>query len=406
MANLIKIGELAEKTGISIRTLHYYDEIGLLSPSQRTEVGHRLYSDRDIAQLQQILSLRQLGFSLEEIRGCLDNPDFALPKVIDLHRSRLREQMTLSQILMERLNTIAMELQVSQSAAVENLMHAMETMTMTEQYFTPEQQTVLAARFQSTQADWQAMLGLAKDAMNEETQLTSIKAHALARYWQQIMKAMIGGDTGLYESLTKLYQQEGAEAASGGMLDAPTFDYILSAIAFASLSENLSWHPQDQDYTAQGVQVLRLAEEAARRLELEVLGTEAILLGLLAENDNLAAKVLKKAGVTFEKAMTQIKQVLDSPPLAAEMPADMDRLAIAPRAKRVMELAKSQAMLADDPRIAPVHLLLAILMENRETPEQYVGVAARVLQQGFEIDLLQLESTLKAMVGASAPECG
>ena len=90
MSSLMKIGELATQTGLSIRTLHYYYyEIGLLSPSHRTAVGHRLYSDQDIIQLQQIISLRQLGFSLKEIRVCLDKPDYALPQVIDLHRSRL-----------------------------------------------------------------------------------------------------------------------------------------------------------------------------------------------------------------------------------------------------------------------------------------------------------------------------
>ncbi|HHP7244688.1 MAG TPA: MerR family DNA-binding transcriptional regulator [Elainellaceae cyanobacterium] len=64
MSNLMKIGDLTKQTGLSIRTLHYDDEIGLLSPSHRTDVGHRLYSDPDIIRLQQILSLRQLGFML------------------------------------------------------------------------------------------------------------------------------------------------------------------------------------------------------------------------------------------------------------------------------------------------------------------------------------------------------
>jgi DNA-binding transcriptional MerR regulator len=59
-----KVGELAERTGVSVRTLHHYDEIGLLSPPWRTEVGHRLYSVRDILRLQQIRSLRALGFGL------------------------------------------------------------------------------------------------------------------------------------------------------------------------------------------------------------------------------------------------------------------------------------------------------------------------------------------------------
>lgn len=64
-----KVGELAKRTGLSMRTLHYYDEIGLLSPSRRTEADHRLYAAHDIVRLQQIKSLRHLGFGLEEIRG-------------------------------------------------------------------------------------------------------------------------------------------------------------------------------------------------------------------------------------------------------------------------------------------------------------------------------------------------
>ena len=75
MSNFMKIGDLAQKTGLSIRTLHYYDEIGLLSPSHRTDVGYRLYSNQDIIRLQQIVSLRQLGFSLKEINECLKDPN-------------------------------------------------------------------------------------------------------------------------------------------------------------------------------------------------------------------------------------------------------------------------------------------------------------------------------------------
>ncbi|MGB3312123.1 MAG: MerR family transcriptional regulator [Nodosilinea sp.] len=82
MSNLLKIGELAKQTGLSIRTLHCYDEIGLLVPTHRTEADHRLYSDQDIIRLQQILSLRQLGFSLSEIQGCLESPEFSLPQVM------------------------------------------------------------------------------------------------------------------------------------------------------------------------------------------------------------------------------------------------------------------------------------------------------------------------------------
>ena len=70
-----KVGELARRTGLTIRTLHHYDEIGLLKPTLHTGAGHRLYTAGDVARLQQVRSLRQLGFSLEEIRACLDRPD-------------------------------------------------------------------------------------------------------------------------------------------------------------------------------------------------------------------------------------------------------------------------------------------------------------------------------------------
>ena len=93
MPKLLQIGELGKQTGLSIRTLRYYDEIGLLMPSHRTEAEYRLYSEADIARLQQILSLRQLGFALKEIRQCLENPDFSLGNVINLHLARLQEQM-------------------------------------------------------------------------------------------------------------------------------------------------------------------------------------------------------------------------------------------------------------------------------------------------------------------------
>ena len=68
----MKIGDLAKQTGVSVRTLHYYEEIGLLSPSHRTETGYRLYAEDDIIRLQQIVSLRQIGFSLAQIRQCLE----------------------------------------------------------------------------------------------------------------------------------------------------------------------------------------------------------------------------------------------------------------------------------------------------------------------------------------------
>src|SRR5262249_17928821 len=115
-SNALKVGEVAKRTGLSVRTLHYYDEIGLLQPSTHTESQHRLYGPAELERLQQIKSLRQLGFSLDEIRACLDAPEFSLRAVIDLHAARLRKQIKEETRLAALLETLAASLDTSASA--------------------------------------------------------------------------------------------------------------------------------------------------------------------------------------------------------------------------------------------------------------------------------------------------
>ena len=140
MERLWKVGELAGQTGLTVRTLHYYEEIGLLAPSRRTEAGHRLYAEADIVRLQQILSLRQLGLPLEEIRDCLGRRGFSPQQVIQLHLARLREQVALQQRLCERLEALAAVLRSAEAVSVETLIETIEGITRMEKYFTPEQQ--------------------------------------------------------------------------------------------------------------------------------------------------------------------------------------------------------------------------------------------------------------------------
>ncbi|AUY52248.1 MerR family transcriptional regulator [Streptomyces sp. CB01881] len=67
-----KVGALAEASGLTVRTLHHWDQIGLLGPSRRTAAGHREYTEPDVVRLYQILALRRLGLGLETIATCLD----------------------------------------------------------------------------------------------------------------------------------------------------------------------------------------------------------------------------------------------------------------------------------------------------------------------------------------------
>ncbi|MFE1753851.1 MerR family transcriptional regulator [Streptomyces anandii] len=106
------VGQVAGFARVTVRTLHHYDDIGLLVPGGRSHAGHRRYSDADLDRLQQILFYRELGFPLEEVAALLDDPD-ADP------REHLRRQHELLTARIEKLRRMA--------AAVE---HAMEARTM------------------------------------------------------------------------------------------------------------------------------------------------------------------------------------------------------------------------------------------------------------------------------------
>lgn len=83
---------VADKAGITIRTLHHYDDIGLLKPAAVSPSGYRLYTDRDLERLQQVLFFRELGFALEDIGPMIDSPSFDRRGALESHRKLLREQ--------------------------------------------------------------------------------------------------------------------------------------------------------------------------------------------------------------------------------------------------------------------------------------------------------------------------
>ena len=88
-----RIKEAAVIAGVSVRTLHYYDEIKLLTPRDRSGAGYRLYDDGDLLRLQQILIGRSLGLALEEIRRSLDDPAFDMADSLRRQRRRLVERL-------------------------------------------------------------------------------------------------------------------------------------------------------------------------------------------------------------------------------------------------------------------------------------------------------------------------
>ncbi|QHZ48574.1 MerR family transcriptional regulator [Bacillus sp. NSP9.1] len=88
----MKVKEVAEMVGVSIRTLHHYDQIGLLTPKEITDSGYRLYSEENLEKLQQILFFKELDFSLKEIKRIINSPSFNRQEALILQRKMLIEK--------------------------------------------------------------------------------------------------------------------------------------------------------------------------------------------------------------------------------------------------------------------------------------------------------------------------
>src|SRR5690606_17414107 len=162
---LLRIGELARRTGLTVRTLHHYDAVGLLVPSTRTDAGHRRYTAADVARLQQIASLRALGLSPDAIRETL-NSDGAAPRaILERHLAHLRVQIALQQRLAARLEGLAAHLEHTGGASVEDLIHLIHLTTKMKKHYTPEQLERLEQRraevgddrIRQVQDEWQAL---------------------------------------------------------------------------------------------------------------------------------------------------------------------------------------------------------------------------------------------------------
>lgn len=235
--DVFRIGELAKRTGVSVRTLHHYDAIGLLRPSHRSESGHRLYDRNDVARLQQIRSLRALGLSLEEIRELLNTSRLTPLGVIEMHLGRVREEIELQRQLASRLEAIAERLRQAETPSAEELLKTIEVMTMFEKYFTDEQRETLRQRRESlgeehireVEQEWPRLIAAVREEMEKGTDPQSPRVRELAKRWQELVAEFSGGDRGIEQSVATMYRENTQTTQQFG-LDPSIFAYIGKAM--------------------------------------------------------------------------------------------------------------------------------------------------------------------------------
>jgi len=215
----LKVGQLAKRAGTTVRTLHHYDEIGLLSPDRRTATGHRLYGEPEVRRLQQIASLRQLGLPLEEIRDCLDRPEYSLEHVLDLQIERIQEQIERYGQLRDSIVRLRDRLRSAEGASVDDLTRTIEVTMSYEKYYSPEQLEQLEQRrrevgherIQAVQQEWTELFAAYGTAMDRGLDPGSPEVLELARKSSALIGEFTGGDPGIAASLNDMYRKEGGE---------------------------------------------------------------------------------------------------------------------------------------------------------------------------------------------------
>ncbi len=233
-----KVGELARHTGVSVRALHHYDRVGLLSPSRRTASGYRLYGADDVARLHRIVSLRQVGLSLAEIAACLRQTGSSPLGAVEQQLARLEEQIERLHDLRRRLLSIAARLRAAEEVSVAELTKIIEVTNMIEKHYTPEQLQQLAARRQElgeehireVEQEWPRLIAAVRAEMERGTDPAAAAVQPLARRWMELVREFTSGDPGVARSLRNLYQNEPGAAQQQG-LDPAILAYIQRAMA-------------------------------------------------------------------------------------------------------------------------------------------------------------------------------
>ncbi|MEQ7123959.1 MerR family transcriptional regulator [Actinopolymorpha sp. B11F2] len=210
------IGRLAEASGVTVRALHYYDEIGLVSASERTRAGHRRYTDADVRRLYRVRALRQLGLSLDEVGTALGRTTDDLTTLRKLLDSQLADLETrASQIATQtrQVRRLLGQLSRSDMPDPEEFLAALETtvpLTRAEAYFSDRQRAALTQRatelgeeaIDDLKSEWLTLVAKLHEYAKDGTPADDPGVQALVTRWQEIGATFHTGDSRLDEQMT------------------------------------------------------------------------------------------------------------------------------------------------------------------------------------------------------------
>lgn len=211
-----QVRQFARLARVTIRTLHHYDDMGLLKPSGRTDAGYRLYTDSDLVRLQQIITLQFIGVSLQQIRELLDGHTTNLAALLRMQRVMLEEKGRRIAQAMEAVRQAEAIASAGAEPDSETIIAIIEVINMATNnewvkgYYTQEQLDDLAGRATpETLADgqhaWGQLISDIEHAAASGLDPASAEAQKLIQRQEELIGEFTGGDAGIRENLDKLW---------------------------------------------------------------------------------------------------------------------------------------------------------------------------------------------------------
>lgn len=264
--------QFAQKAAVTARTLRFYDKVGLLSPSEYTEAGHRLYSEEDLWSLQQILALKFLGFSLEEVKVCLQTDSRRLHETLATQKAMIREKRNQLDAVLQALDKAETLLHSNQGTwesiitYVIQVMHMEQNKDWVNKYLTPEQQQKMAQISQQsyspeaaqklaewgkkwTEEDqqrasqqWDAVFAELRRLVAESKDPTGAEGQALAKQHSELIGQFTRGDADVCAGVQQWWKNYSALPTEEKPL--PMYTYSKEEEAF--LQKSLAHYKQSQ----------------------------------------------------------------------------------------------------------------------------------------------------------------
>jgi DNA-binding transcriptional MerR regulator len=245
------IREFAKLTRVTVRALHYYDQIGLLKPSFERPNGYRVYTDADLLKLQQIVTLKFMGFSLDEIRRLLDSKGYEAVKALKVQAEAVRDEIARLREASRAIDQVLARLEKDGRIRKDKLIKIMEVIQMGEDVkkswqekffseadlkefaevgkkYTPEAMAAYQKRWADMIAEVRANLNL--DPASE-------KAQDLGRRWKALLDEAYGGRPELKSKIAAAYSA-GAIPKEHNMIAPEVWDFIKKVHAAAGAKKS------------------------------------------------------------------------------------------------------------------------------------------------------------------------